>query len=88
MNSSGLEWSVFMSWVSEGGAHVWGQRVGVCELREGGGGSGGGGDAKLCSVTVGSFSLRQLNCGKRRSMLALPFVLLVATSHPDMLSRY
>lgn len=41
MNSSGLEWSVFTRGVSEGGTHVWGQRVGVCVLRDGGGGGGG-----------------------------------------------
>lgn len=29
MNSSGLEWSVFMRGVSEGGVHVWGSE-GVC----------------------------------------------------------
>lgn len=39
---------------------------------------GGGGDAKLCSVTGRSFPLRQLNCGKRGSMVALPFVLPAA----------
>lgn len=35
----------------------------------------GGGDAKLCSVTGRSFLLRQLNCGKRGSTVALPFAL-------------
>lgn len=61
-----------------------GQRVGVCVLVV----KGGGGDAKLRSVTGRSFSLRQLNCGKRGSMVALPFVLLAAASRPDMLSTY
>lgn len=46
------------------------------------------GDAKLCSVTSRSFLLRQLNCGKRGCMVALPFVLLAAASPPDMLSAY
>lgn len=41
-----------------------------------------GGGAKLCSVTGGSFSLRQLNCGKRGSMVARPFVLLAAAPAP------
>lgn len=46
-----------------------GHGAGVCVLREGGGegGRGGDGHAKLCSVTGRSFSLRQLNCGKRGS---------------------
>lgn len=47
-----------------------------------------GGDAKLCSVTGRSFSLRQLNCGNRGSMVALPFALLAAASHPDMRGAY
>jgi len=61
-----------------------GQRVGVCVLRGGGGGGErAGGDGKLCWVTGRSFSLRQLNCGERGSMVTLPFVLLAAASCPN-----
>lgn len=41
-----------------------------------------GGDAKLCSVSGRSFSLKQLNCGNRGTMWALPFAVLAAAFKP------